>query len=139
MIQERLQLALESAQMGTWDFDFQTQDRIINHRTATMLGFDHDEVTQTTVDSWLDLVHPDDRHKIVEATKVYLKGVSDIISIEYRIRHQAGRTTSGYKAAPVADDQRGRPKRVVGTLRDITEQKRREVLQQSRPVAGPDQ
>ncbi|MEN9452691.1 MAG: hypothetical protein RLZZ369_1750, partial [Pseudomonadota bacterium] len=70
VIQERLQLALESAQMGTWDFDFQTQDRIINHRTATMLGFDHDEVTQTTVDSWLDLVHPDDRHKIVEATKV---------------------------------------------------------------------
>ncbi len=131
VIQERLQLALESAQMGTWDFDFQTQDRIINHRTATMLGFDHDEVTQTTVDSWLDLVHPDDRHKIVEATKVYLKGVSDIISIEYRIRHQGGHDIWVQSYGKLVErDHRGRPKRVVGTLRDITEQKRREVLQQ---------
>lgn len=128
--QERLQLALESAQMGTWDFDFQSQERIINHRTASMLGFGHGDVTQTTMDSWLHLVHPDDRHKIVEATQIYRKGLSDIISIEYRMRHQNGQDIWVQSYGKLVErDHRGRPKRVVGTLRDITDQKRREVLQ----------
>lgn len=127
---ERLQLALESAQMGTWDFDFQNQDRVINHRTATMLGFDPDDVTQTTVDSWLSLVHPEDRHKIVEATQVYRKGLSDIISIEYRVRHRQGHYIWVQSYGKLVErDHRGRPKRVVGTLRDITEQKQRETVQ----------
>ncbi|MDE2594888.1 MAG: diguanylate cyclase [Burkholderiales bacterium] len=129
--QERLQLALESAQMGTWDFDFQNQDRVINHRTASMLGFDPDDVTQTTVDSWLSLVHPEDRHKIVEATQIYRKGLSDIISIEYRVRHRLGHYIWVQSYGKLVErDHRGRPKRVVGTLRDITEQKQREVVQQ---------
>ena len=128
--QERLQLALESAQMGTWDFDFQNQDRIISHRTAAMLGFDPNDVTQTTVNSWLSLVHPDDRHKIVEATQVYRKGLSDIISIEYRVRHRQGHYIWVQSYGKLVErDHRGRPKRVVGTLRDITEQKQREAVQ----------
>ncbi|HET8870903.1 MAG TPA: diguanylate cyclase [Aquabacterium sp.] len=129
--QERLQLALESAQMGTWDFDFETKDRIINHRTAAMLGLAQNDPNQTTVESWLKLVHPQDRHKIVQATQVYRKGLSDIISIEYRIRHQAGHDIWVQSYGKLVErNAQGRPKRVVGTLRDITEQKRQELQQQ---------
>jgi len=128
--QERLQLALESAQMGTWDFDFETHDRIVSHRTAAMLGFAGADETQTTVASWLKLVHPQDRYKIVEATQIYRKGLSDIISIEYRIRHHAGHYIWVQSYGKLVErDHRGRPKRVVGTLRDITEQKRQEEVQ----------
>lgn len=128
--QERLQLALESAQMGTWDFDFETKDRVINHRTAAMLGLGQNDLGQTSIDSWLKLVHPQDRHKIVQATQIYRKGLSDIISIEYRIRHQAGHDIWVQSYGKLVErDAFGRPKRVVGTLRNITEQKQQELQQ----------
>ncbi|MGE5451327.1 MAG: diguanylate cyclase [Acidobacteriota bacterium] len=129
--QERLQLALESAQMGTWDFDFLHHHRVIDDRTATMLGFGAEPIPQTAVDAWLNLVHPQDRHKIVEATQIYRKGLSDIISIEYRIRHRQGHYVWVQSHGKLVErDHRGRPKRVVGTLRDITAQRQREAVQQ---------
>lgn len=126
---EHLQLALDSAQMGTWDFNFETHTRFINQRTAHMLGFAPEDVSPSTLETWVELIHPDDLHKFIEASKVYVRARSDIISIEYRIRHRHGHYIWVQSYGKLVErDQRGRPKRVVGTLRDITEQKRREVL-----------
>lgn len=131
---DRLFLALESAQIGTWELDLKTHDRVINARTAAMLGYRADELDIGQA-QWAAMVHPYDRARINEAVdkRRVLSGMEhesgpDMFSIEYRMRHKRGHyiwVQSCGKAA--SRDEEGRPVRVVGTLIDITARKLAEI------------
>jgi diguanylate cyclase (GGDEF)-like protein/PAS domain S-box-containing protein len=125
---ERLYLALESARIGTWDLNNKTQERVINARAAAMLGYRDDEVEHNNM-IWLDMVHPHDRIHIDRAVDAYLAQATDVISVEYRIKHKKGHYVWVQSfGRTVEHDEQGRPLRVVGTLIDITENKRQEAL-----------
>jgi len=125
---ERLYLALESARIGTWDLNYQKQERVINARAAAMLGYRDDEVEHNNL-VWMDMIHPHDRANIDRAVQAYLAQATDVIAVEYRIRHRKGHYVWVQSfGRTVEHDERGRPKRVVGTLIDITESKRQEAL-----------
>ncbi|NBD20301.1 diguanylate cyclase [Aquabacterium fontiphilum] len=125
---ERLYLALESARMGTWDLNYATQERTINTRAAAILGLREDELEHNNV-TWLDNVHPYDRPKIDEAIQAYREGRTDVIATEYRIRHKRGHYIWVQSFGRTLErDVNGRPRRVVGTLIDITDAKQQETV-----------
>jgi len=125
---ERLYLALESARIGTWDLNEQTQVRVLNTRAAAMLGYRDDE-TEHSNGIWTDMIHPHDRVGLEQAVSAYVQHQSDVIAAQYRIRHKKGHYiwVQSFGRA-VEYDERGRAKRLVGTLIDITEVKRQEAL-----------
>jgi diguanylate cyclase (GGDEF)-like protein/PAS domain S-box-containing protein len=125
---ERLYLALESARIGTWELNHQTQERIINSRAAAMLGYREDELEHSNL-AWMDMVHPYDRVKIEQAVQSYQNQSADVIAVEYRIKHRKGHYlwVQSY-GRTVESDAKGRPARMVGTLLDISDAKRQETL-----------
>jgi len=58
----RLAMTIRSAQLGTWDENFESGTVLRNERWAEMLGYTLDEI-EPTKQFWLDLIHPDDYHK----------------------------------------------------------------------------
>lgn len=125
---ERLYLALESARIGTWDVNNQTQELVVNARAAHMLGYREDEVEHNN-QSWLDLVHPHDRVNTNRALANYSSPNMDVVALEYRIRHKKGHYVwvQSYGRTVEREDS-GLPRRIVGTLIDITESKCQEAL-----------
>ncbi len=125
---ERLYLALESARIGTWDLNYATQERMLNSRAAAMMGFREDELGHSNL-AWRDRIHPFDRVLIDRAAHNRSTHSSDVVSLEYRIRHKRGHYiwVRSYGRV-VENDTQGRAVRVVGTLIDITEDKQKEAL-----------
>jgi diguanylate cyclase (GGDEF)-like protein/PAS domain S-box-containing protein len=125
---ERLYLALESARIGTWDVNNQTQDLIVNARAANILGYREDEIEHNN-QTWLDMVHPHDRVNTNRALAGYRNPDQDVISLEYRIRHKKGHYVwvQSY-GRTVEREASGRPRRIVGTLIDISDRKRQDAL-----------
>ena len=125
---ERLYLALESARIGTWDLNLATQERLLNTRAGAMLGYREDELEHSQL-VWMDLVHPHDRMAIERASERYRDRGNDVVMVEYRIRHKRGHHIWVRSHGRVVEhDRRGEPRRVVGTLIDITEDKQKESL-----------
>ena len=60
--EERLRLAMRSANQGSFDIDLLTGKSITSPEVARLLGYTPDEYVATK-QSWLDSVHPDDRAK----------------------------------------------------------------------------
>ena len=56
---ERLDLALEGANLGIWDWDLRDNSVQFDRRWCEMLGLDH-ATTPMVLDTWSARVHPDD-------------------------------------------------------------------------------
>lgn len=126
---ERLFLALESAQIGTWDMNLISHERLVSSRTAAMLGYRADEL-DTSQANWTTLIHPFDRAGVETAVQSRLGAPHDatvqrsIFSIEYRMRHKQGHYIWVQSCGKlVSRNQVGQAERVVGTIIDITDRK----------------
>jgi two-component system CheB/CheR fusion protein len=75
--EERLQLAIDGARMGTWFRDVRHERIVWDRQHARLLGFDPEHAPRPTDQLWLERVHPDDRARVVD---------------ELRAAHQAART-----------------------------------------------
>ena len=67
----QLQLALDAAELGTWNWDPATNELVWSERCRTLLGLSADE--PPTVDNFLRLVHPDDRAAVGQAIETKLR------------------------------------------------------------------
>ncbi len=121
--QERLDLALRSANLGLWDWDIQSGQNILNERWAEMLGYTLDELGQC-VEAWQDLLHPDDFARVMATVNAHLEGKTDTYEAEYRLRTRDNRWRWILDNGKLIErDAQGRPRRMVGTHLDITERK----------------
>jgi PAS domain S-box-containing protein len=124
--EERLQLALDGAQDGVWDWDVTTGRALYSRRWLEMLGYAIDEI-EPNVRAWRVLVHPDDLPVAEAAIARHFSGESDHYEAEHRLRTKTGEwkwvLTRG-KA--VARDAKSRVLRMTGTHKDISASKRAE-------------
>lgn len=128
--EERLRLAIESAELGTWDFNLTTGQIVWNDQCKAMFGVPQDaEITYEVVEQGM---HPDDRERVNATVQAVMEGRSkgDQV-VEYRIIGQTDSVirwvSSRGKVFPAPN---GTPLRWIGTLLDITEVKRREAERQ---------
>jgi len=123
--EERLEMALSAANLGSWDWKVQTGHVRYDERWADMLGVDLDEI-DPHIDTWKERIHPDDQETVRNAIQPHLAGDTDFYEVEHRLRAKDGSWQWILSRGRVVErDDEGNPLRVVGTHLDITERKER--------------
>lgn len=128
--EERLRLALNAANQGTYDLNVQTGEAVVSPEYASMLGYDPATFHETN-DAWIDRLHPEDRASTVAAYSDYIAGRTADYRVEFRQRRRTGDwqwvLSIGRVVSRTPD---GRPLRMLGTHTDITQRKLAEVRTQ---------
>jgi PAS domain S-box-containing protein len=126
---ERLELALQGADMGSWDWNVQTGAVIYNKRWAEMLGYSLEEM-ESHFRSWEKLVHPDDLPGFLGVLNAHLESKTAFYETEHRLRHKSGEWLWVLDKGKVIErDAQGKPIRACGTQLDITGRKQAEAEQ----------
>ena len=123
---ERLDLALEGAELGVWDWNPKTNEVTFDERWTGMLGFDPDEL-EPCYQSWADLVHPDDLPEAERELEKLKRGDIELYETEFRMRTKAGEWRWVRDLGKVFErNDDGEAVRAVGIHQDITERRERQ-------------
>jgi PAS domain S-box-containing protein len=118
--EERLRLALAAANQGLFDLDVPTGEVIVNDEYSRAFGYDPREARQTTA-TWIERVHPDDREQTADAYRECLAGRRSDFRTEFRLATKTGDWRWFLLLGEVVErDAEGSPRRLLGTLTDIT-------------------
>ncbi|MBI4963631.1 MAG: PAS domain S-box protein [Desulfomonile tiedjei] len=130
--QQRLELALEGADLGLWDWNMVTREVVHNQRWAKMMGMSANN-TKSNFLVWKQKIHPEDKRHVLEALNSHLAGSKPYYESEYRLQDSKGVWAWVHARGKVVErDESGKPLRMTGTSLDITNRKRAEqVLQES--------
>ncbi|WP_404789500.1 PAS domain S-box protein [Altericista sp. CCNU0014] len=121
---ERLSLALEAAQMGTWDWDIVTDKTIWDLRHEVIFGYEPGTPNRDYFD-WERRVHPEDLEGIHQATH-RARDNHESLAIQYRILWPDGSLHWIDVRGRFIYDAAGKPIRAIGVVRDITDRKQAE-------------
>ncbi|MSU23820.1 MAG: response regulator [Opitutus sp.] len=117
---ERLRLALDSTQIGIFEWSVSAGHVYYSPGLWAMLGFEHVRMP-STVEVWQTLIHPDDLPLYRRRTETQLNGIATFIEPEYRVRARNGDWRWVYtRSKSVTAGSDGRPTRIIGTVQDIT-------------------
>jgi len=117
--ERRLELALESAEMGTWVWDVRSRTGKVSDRYLEMGGYTRGEVN-TDYQTWQQYVHVDDWPNVTAAFFDHLKGRTPIYEAEYRLRCKSGAWKWILVRGKVIErDPQGKALRMVGTVLDV--------------------
>jgi PAS domain S-box-containing protein len=123
--QERLDLAAGAAGAGFWNLDAASGRFWISDQTRAIFGFSPE--TELTLESFLAVVHPEDR-ELVQQTIAESLRESQEHTVEYRIIHRDGSVRWISSRGRAWRDTAENPGRMSGLSMDITEHKRSELL-----------
>ncbi len=124
--EERMELALRGADLGTWDWNLHTGDVTFNERWAEMLGYALEDIEPHQI-TWDKLIHPDDMPHVDEILNAHLQGKTYFFETEHRLRHKSGDWVWVLNRGRVIErDADGKPLRACGTHLDINDRKRAE-------------
>jgi PAS domain S-box-containing protein len=124
---ERLRVALDSTQIGIFEWSVAAGHVYYSPGLWAMLGYDHARMP-STVDAWQALIHPDDLAVYRRRIEEQLSGGTTFIEPEYRVRAETGEWRWIYsRSKSVATGSDGRPVRIVGTVQDITARREAEL------------
>ncbi|WP_299403913.1 bifunctional diguanylate cyclase/phosphodiesterase [Acaryochloris sp. IP29b_bin.148] len=122
--EERFSLAMRGANDGLWDWNLETHEVYYSPRWKSMLGYNDDELTHD-LSTWENLVHPDDKGRVLKLVQDYLVGKADAFDVEMRMQHKAGHDVFVLsRAFLVHRASDGKAIRLVGTHVDITTRKK---------------
>jgi PAS domain S-box-containing protein len=125
--EDRLRMAMEATETGTWDWNLVTDRLIWDSRCKAMFGLSPQ--AKVTLDTFYERVHPDDCERLRQVLQTSLDPA------------QGGRYSTEYRIIGLEDgierwilakgqayfDGDGAPKRFVGTVLDISDRKQAEI------------
>lgn len=124
---ERLELALWGGDLAWWDWDIPSSQVNFADNKVSMLGY-NPETFPRTLDSFLELVHPEDYDRTMEAMRNHLEGKTGLYEVEYRIRCKDGSYIWFWdKGQVVSRSSAGKPLRVIGVVINVDRRKRTEI------------
>ncbi|MCF0054300.1 PAS domain S-box protein [Dyadobacter sp. CY356] len=121
---ERLRLATEGTQLGTWDLNLKTREIVYSSRLSQLFG--QPETRHLTHKEMRDQVFPEDIRMIEQAFENAL--ITGIYNYEARIVHPDGSLHWVRTQGKVIFDEDGSPLRMLGTMMDISQQKQAEKI-----------
>lgn len=123
----RWKYALEAANDGVYDWNIPANHIYHSPSWLEMLGYEGLE-KNTEIDTWRDLIHPEDLESVEEGLMDYLKGKKDNYRQIYRMKHSSGEYLWILDRGKIhARGTNGCPVRMVGTHTDLTNQVKNEV------------
>ncbi|MEN6611480.1 MAG: PAS domain S-box protein [Methanoregulaceae archaeon] len=122
--EKRLELALDAAGSGLFDWNMVNGTAYFSPRYYTMLGYEPDELP-ASFETWISLLHPDDCERMKSIIEEYWKSGRDHHSDEFRLKAKNGEWRWVLSKGRITGrDTWGRPTRMVGTHTDISERKK---------------
>ncbi|MCC5650279.1 EAL domain-containing protein [Nostoc sp. XA013] len=124
--EDRLRMAIASAQLGTWDWNLVTGELKWDTGCKAMFGLPPD--AESSVETFFDGLHPDDRDRLQEIIQEAFNPASGgSYDTEYRTIGIQDKVERWLRAKGQAYfDANGKPLRFIGTVLNITEQKQTE-------------
>ncbi|MCS0631896.1 EAL domain-containing protein [Telluria mixta] len=125
---ERVELALNGASLGLWDWHLPSGRRTVDGRACAILGWTRDEQHRQSEDGDIYApVHPEDRELLRHALDQHLQGAVPAFEAEFRMRHRNGHWVWVQSRGKVVErGTDGKPVRMVGTRTDISARKQAE-------------
>ena len=121
--QESLQLALEGAHLGMWDWNIQTGNVRFNQKWLEQFGYEPEDV-MPDISFWGKLMHPDDQQRSRDLLNANLDGDIEIYENECRVKNKFGHWQWIFARGKVSSrDEAGKPLRHVGTLIEVSDRK----------------
>lgn len=131
----RLQLAVQAANVGLWDWDLRTNTVHFSPEWKAQIGYAEDEIPDD-FSEWQSRVHSDDLERATQTVQAYLANPWPNFENEFRFRHKDGSYRWILARASLLLDDDGQPYRMLGCHIDITERKRvAEVVRRERDLS----
>ena len=116
--EERLSLALDGAQLGTWEINLQTGRMSASSRMVGMVGIKND-ASSRRLDEWWKRVHPDDRMRLHTEIADAMTRLTTF-ETEFRVVWPDGTVRWLLPKGKIVRDEEKRPIRAAGVAMDIT-------------------
>lgn len=131
--EERLRLAIDIGELASWDWEIGSGRVTWNDRHFLMQGYKVGEVVPG-FEAWINRVHPDDR---AETLRLLEKARDSLVPYvhEFRVMYPDGSVHWCSARGHFFYDEQGAPRRMIGVMRDITEQKRAQERARAREAA----
>jgi len=121
---ERLENVIESTRLGTWEWNVQTGEVILNERSAEIIGYTLDEIIPVSSQTWIANAHPDDFKRAYELLKLHFAGELEYFECETRMKHKNGQWVWVLNKGKVIEWKKdNNPLRMFGIYMDVTEKK----------------
>jgi len=115
--EERLRIALEAAQMGTWEYQIASRQMHGEPSTAAIVGTDAARFTQS-LDQFLERVDPDDRAAVLQSmSESATSGLPLAVDFRSAAHHAAVRWV---RLLAKRYDRPGLTSRLIGVAQDVT-------------------
>ena len=128
----KLNLVVKATKIGLWDMEINNSDPanpanafMWSDEFRQMLGYSNEKDFPNILSSWSDLLHPDDKEKILYAFTRHLLDVTGQTpyDVEYRLLKRNGEYSYYYATGETVRDTDGHAIYTAGALMDITEEK----------------
>jgi PAS domain S-box-containing protein len=116
---ERLEEAQRIAHVGWWERDFSSSHVALSDEACRIFGVQPVDLPEWH-GRWLELIHPDDRARVAEASEAAVRG-GPRYDVEYRVVRPDGDERIVHSQGDVTWDEAGKPLRQFGVLQDITQ------------------
>ncbi len=120
--EERFRLTIEQTDHMVYDLDYANSKTIWNGASEKLTGYSIGEIRNIDMKKWIEFIHPDDRIKAFEVLKEVESGISNY-HFEYRFKKKDGSYIYLEDNGAVIQNNLGKPARLLGSLKDITERK----------------
>lgn len=118
---ERFNIVSKATSDAVWDWDILTGEMIWNRGIAGIFGHKKTGYTEAW---WRSHVHPEDLKAVISEVDHLIKNKKQKINVEYRFRCADGSYRFVQDRAFILFNEEGQPIRMIGSMRDITEQVR---------------
>lgn len=133
--EEMFRLAIEGSNDGIFEWSLDKETAYYSTQFWAMLGHEKDRFPQT-MQAFRDILHPDDRDRVISHLERYLSGELPDYLMIFRMRHKSGRWVWINARGKALYDEKGRPYRLVGAHTDISHLKAyEEKLQKAKETA----
>lgn len=123
-----LENVIMGTRVGTWFWNVQTGQTRFNERWAEIVGYSLKELEPVSIDTWMELLHPEDAEKSGQLLEQYFQGETDFYECEARMRHKNGSWIWILDRGKVLKwSESGEPLEMYGTHQDITRRKTNEL------------
>ncbi|HZH36360.1 MAG TPA: PAS domain S-box protein, partial [Flavisolibacter sp.] len=122
---ERFRLACMATNDIIWDWDI-TNNKVFRSEGFIRYGYKQDNL-EDNAESWTDMIHPEDRDNVVESNVNALQEAGTTHwEGSYRCRKSDGNYAYVIDKGCIIRDSAGNAVRMVGAMKDVTEQKNQE-------------
>ncbi len=124
--EERLQLVLNNAKLGSWDWNCATNVFLLDDNWLTIHGYSAGELP-TSIDTSTQTLHPDDQEHVFQVLNRHLESDDSLYDVTYRAKKKNGDWIwINARGRVQIRDAQGKPLRMLGTILDISNRKKLE-------------